>query len=476
MLLQVRNSDFYKTLKHFQNYFIAQLVTTGLTFLSIPIFTRLFTQEDYGIVAVYNSYLAIVIIILSANSAAAVSRYYFEEKLDFDEFLGSVLVFTGIIFSLNTLLFLIFYEQIASIMKMPDVLPFLLIFSSLFTIISTVYFQLIQAQKKSSESAIISSLKGIFSLVFAIILVFLLQENRFLGRIWAYLIISFLFSLFFLYKILSHSKITLKKKHIWYVLTYAIPLIPYALSSTILAFFDRIMINDIYDAAAAGVYSLGYNIALLLALAISATQTASNPYFFEFLNKKQYLRLDLLIKRLFSIITILALVLILFAEELVGIIADAKFQEGFKVIPIIVLGYIFFGMFTIYGRYIGYAKKTIYSSINMTLSGAFNLVLNAILIPRYGYIAAAYTTVASYFLLFLLTWLCSKFILKQRLIPLRKIWVPTIILFCTITLFLGIASFITNFILLILLKLLFIGIYTLVTFYHEIKQLVFMKQ
>lgn len=463
------DSDIFETVKHSQNYFIAQIVTTGLVFLSIPIFTRLFTQEDYGIVSVYNAYLTILIIILSANSHASVGRYYFEDKPDFKEFLGSTLILAGSIFLINTLVFLLFYYPIASLMKLPGFLPLFLIFSSLFAIINSIYFQIIQAQRRSLESAIVSIFNGLFSLGLAIVLVSLLSEDRYLGRIWAYLLVGFIFTIYLTRRIFAHTSLSFKKEHVKYILNYSIPLIPYALSATILAYFDRIMINDIVGSAAAGVYSLGYNIALLVSMVISATQAAFAPDAFDFLNKKQYDRLDAVVGKLFSIITFFALGLILFAKEVVLILADVKFHEGLVVVPVVVVGYIFFGMFFVYGRYIGYVKKTLYLSIILVLSGILNITLNAMFIPQYGYIVAAYTTVLSYFSLFLMAWFVSKFILKQQLTPLWKVWKPTLLMFLYLVFFSILALVISNIFLLIFLKLIILALFFFSVFYRELK-------
>jgi O-antigen/teichoic acid export membrane protein len=443
----------------------------GLAFITLPIFTRLFSQEDYGIVAVYNAYAGIIVILLSANVHASVARYYFENKPDFEEFLGTTLILTCIAIIFNTFLFLLFYNEISSLMNLPGLLPLLLIFSGMFATLNIIYFQIIQAQQKSLESALVSILSGGFSLGLALVFVLLLEENRYLGQIWAYLLIGFIFSLYFIGRIFSTTKIAFNKDHIKYILTFSVPLIPYYLSSTILAFFDRIMINNTIDAAAAGVYSLGYNIAMLLSIVITATQTALMPDYFKFLNAKKYSRLDALIRKVFSLITIAALGLILFTDEIVQILVDEKFHEGGIIVPIVVLGYVFYGMFTVYGRYIGYVKKTIYSSLILILSGISNIILNVIFIPQYGYIAAAYSTAVSYLFLFFLSWFVSRFVLKQKMTPLWIVWKPTIILISLLIVAPFVTTIISDLLLLIVIKLSIWGLYALFLFQREFRLL-----
>jgi len=124
---------------------------------------------------------------------------------------------------------------------------------------------------------------------------------------------------------------------------------PHNLSGIILAQFDRIMINNIESTASAGLYSLGYNIGMLLLMVNSSMMTALMPDFVKFLDNKEYNRLDVLMGKVFSIGTIAALGLLLFAREIVMVLADVKFHEALKVVPIVIIGYVFHEMYSMYG-------------------------------------------------------------------------------------------------------------------------------
>jgi O-antigen/teichoic acid export membrane protein len=156
---------------------------------------------------------------------------------------------------------------------------------------------------------------------------------------------------------------------------------------------------------------------------------AFTPYFFEMMDKREYRYLDKTTGRVFALIMLGALFLIFFGRGLGEIIADESFHEGLQVIPPVVLGYVFFGVFFVYGRFIGYEKKTYLSSILVVTAGVVNVVLNAIFIPRYGYIAAAYTTLASYFLLGFWAWVVARFVITSRATPTKVVGKPLLLLF-----------------------------------------------
>lgn len=469
LIKKLKSTDIFETLKHGKNYFSAGIATKAMAFISIPIFTRLFTQADYGIVAVFGAYVGIFTVILSLNSYTAVGRYYYEKTDDFGAFIGTTLILVGLIFCLTLPIFILFYKQIASLIQLPGLLPVYLIFACLFAIIYGTYYQILVPQKRSKEAATISILNGYTTFGIAVLFVYLLTENRYLGQIWATLLIGFIFSVYFMIKIRKYSKFCFKIEHIKYIATYSFPLIPYALSGIILAQFDRIMINDIIGAASAGLYSFGYNVGMLLLMVIGATQTALIPDFMKFLDNKEYDRLAALFEKVFSIVAIAALGLVLFAREIVMSLADEKFHAGLSVVPIVVIGYVFYEMFVVYGMYPGYKKKTVFSTIIVLTAGISNIVLNVIFIPMYGYIAGAYTTVASYFIMFLMAWIVAKFILKERVTPLWLIWKPTLLMFC----FIGFVYFLDmlslNFILFFIIKLMLLALFGIIVFYKEIK-------
>lgn len=470
LIRQIEKSDIFKTLKHTKNYLSADIAIKAMAFISIPIFTRLFTQADYGVVSVFSAYVGIFAVILSLNSYTAVSRYYYEKTDDFGEFIGTALFFVSLIFVSTVPIYILFYKQISGLIKLPGLLPIYLIFACLFVVIYSIYYQILVPQKKSKEAATISILKGYATFGVAVLFVYLLRENRYLGKIWANLLVGLILSVYFIIKIGKYLKFSFKIEHIKYIANYSFPLIPYALSGIILAQFDRIMINNIIDTASAGLYSLGYNVGMLLLIVIGSIQTALVPDFFKFLDNKEYNRLDRLIKRVFSIITVAALGLILFAREIVVILADKKFHPGLSVVPLIVIGYVFFAMFTVYGRYIGYKKRTVFSSLVTLTAGISNIILNAIFIPIYGYIAGAYTTVASYFLLFLFSWIVASFILKVRITPLGILWKPTGIMFFFIGIFFLISKYELSFIIMFFVKIVILVFFVVLVFNKEIKR------
>ena len=101
-------------------------------------------------------------------------------------------------------------------------------------------------------------------------------------------------------------------------------------------------------------------------------------------------------------IPILALVavgcslVILFAPEIIRIMAPGEYYEAIYVVPPIIVGCFFQVHFSLYANIAYYYKKQKIVMVSSITAAALNFVLNYLLIPRYGYIAAGYTTMFSY--------------------------------------------------------------------------------
>lgn len=469
---RVVQSDYFETLKHSKNYFLANLATVGLSVISVPIFTRLYSQEDYGTISLFSSYLNLLIPLITLNAATSIGRYYYEQTDDLDEFIGTTLILVGFTSGILIIITLLFISKISELLLFSNLLILLLVINSILEVMKLIYIQILIPQKRSREVSTISISSAYLSTGLAIGLVLSLDDNIYLGQIYAYLIIRLFYTLYFLKKTLSQTVLQFNKNHFRYILNYSVPLLPYALSGVILAQFDRIMIHQIDSPESVGVYSVGYAIASLLLMVVLATQTALLPDFFKFYKSGKIQRINLLNKRIFMTVLLFAYTLILFTSEIMFLLVDDKFSKASSVVAPVVIGLIFFGLFTVYGRYIGYYKKTFYSSAVMLISGISNIILNAIFIPKYGFIAAAYTTTASYFILFVLTFIVTKNFLHADVTPLAQLISP-LLLFAIFLIFpFYFTPYNFHIVIILLSKLTVVGIFGFLLFRDEIKLLI----
>jgi len=418
------SSDLLEFILHSKNYVAANFFGKGLAFISIPIFTRLLLPSDYGVLAIFLSFLGIMSIIMSLGIRGSIIRYYYEDKDDFDSFMGTNLVFifawsTVVLFSLVLLrpVLIKFFNLPFTILLIAGVIAF---FNNTFN----NYTGYLQASKRSKNVLNLSSTRSALILVFGVVITIMLTENKYYGKIIANLITSIIFLIVCFKPILNISSLNIQKKHIKYSLVFGLPLVFHLLSGRVLIDFDRIIINQLVGHNEAGLYSFAYNIGMIQNLISMGMLTAWTPLLYSKLNEQRYREINILASKYSRFIYILAFTLILFSREIVILLADKMYHAAFEVVPIIIVSYVFFFLYTVYVEFAFYAKNTYMIAALTIIAGSINVALNYYLIPKYGYQVAAWTTLISYTSLFLLHYLNVRFIVKPVWYTKMKVFLP----------------------------------------------------
>jgi len=240
--------------------------------------------------------------------------------------------------------------------------------------------------------------------------------------------------------------------------------LPSMFSSFGLAFADRLMINNITNTTDVGLYSFAFMIAMLVQVIIGAVGKSWQPLFYESLSEKNYAILDNTFLLNAKIVFSASLFLILFSHEFIYLLSNKNYEDAQNVIIYLIIGHNFFFLYTIYGQYSSYAKKTYLDSIITFVAVFVNIGLNYIFIPMFGYKASAITTIVSYATMFILFYITAKYILKYRVVKFFTPWrVYTSYIFALLML-LTIEQFGMDYICMLFLKLCLIGVFLLFNF------------
>ncbi|HFD1810740.1 TPA: polysaccharide biosynthesis C-terminal domain-containing protein, partial [Enterococcus faecium] len=108
--------------------------------------------------------------------------------------------------------------------------------------------------------------------------------------------------------------------------------------------------------------------------------------------------------------------------DLARIMAPEEYYSGLSLVIPISLGYFFQFLYSLPVNVEFYEKKTTYIALGTVASAIVNIGLNIVFIPKLGVIAAGYTTVVTYFLLFLFHYFMAKKITNRQLFNTSKIW------------------------------------------------------
>ena len=123
--------------------------------------------------------------------------------------------------------------------------------------------------------------------------------------------------------------------------------------------------------------------------------------------------------------------LIIVSPELLKILASKPYWEGIKIIPLIVLANFLYFLYTRYSNLEHFYKKSTQITLLTVVAAVINVGLNFLLIPKLGYVAAAFTTVIAYFVIFILHSIYSK-TLNPEVLHIKSFILPLIevLIFC----------------------------------------------
>lgn len=425
------NYKFNRVFKAGIAYTIGNILLKGITFLTIPIFTRLMSTEDYGIYNTFVAYESIFFVFIgfAIHSSYKNAKYRYQEH--FDNYIS-----ISFLFLCFCLLFWIFISSIFSyvlcraldINKISLIMLILYSFSSAVLQCINTYFAINYQYKFYLLISFISALANIVLSILFIKTIF--TTTTYLGRIFGTVIPSFLISICIIIYIFKKSKPTLNIDYIKWGLKYSLPIIPHGISQVILSQFDRIMIKQMIGAAQAGIYSFSYNIYTIISVVTNSLTSVWEPWFYEKMYQKDYESIKKNSSLYIIGILIFSSLLMFIAPEIIKLMgSQAYWSAKYCVFPIIVSGFFSF-LYTLPSSVEYYFEKTKFIALGTICAAIINIVLNFIVLKRFSYVSAAYTTLFTYFVYFLFHYFLSKKIFNKNLFS------KSIIIFSIITIIL----------------------------------------
>lgn len=419
-------ANFTGFLKHGGNYLVASVATSALAFISIPVYTRLLTPEDYGVVSIFMGLVGLLGSVMSFSTDRSVSRYFFDQKneLDFKRFVGtsSILAFT--FFIINSFLLVLFAEEFGNFVGLDKYLVYLIIPVSIVNIIGLTFEQIYGPLKRSKEIALSSVVKVFLSFAFSVAFIFFFKKDKFYGQIIGQIVSGFCIVLFWIRLIKPYFIWSFDTSYVKYIFTYSVPLIPYALSGVIIEQFGKIAIGSSQGISEAGFYNLALAVSSIVNITIAVTHQAWNPYYFEYMNSKNYTQLDKDFIKIFKITILVAFGVASFGKELGLLLAKKEFSGALYLIPIFTIGYVFSQLSFAYIRNFGYTKKTQFMTITILASGICNVILNVLFIKSFGELGAAFSFVLSYVIMAVLAWFINEYFVKLHTTPFKQMLIP----------------------------------------------------
>lgn len=398
-------------------YTITSIINAAIPFLLLPILTRYLTPEDYGMVSMFTLLISFVSPFIGLNINGAISRqYYNREEVDIWEYVFNGLLILIISTLIVGVIFLAFSEVIAKIVSFPAQFLWLVIVYSFSQFLVSIILSLWQVQKKALAYGIFINATTLLNVGLSIVLVGMGMgwKGRIYGQAVAIIIFAVLASLLMLKK--RWIKISINKRYIYNALAFGVPLIPHALSGSIISMTDRFFITNMIGLAATGVYTVGYQVGSIINIIAISFNNAYVPWLYERLKKNEHSTKVKIVKftyLYFIAIILLAAALGIIAPYILNVFLGKSFSESSIYVVWVAMGYAFNGMYLMVVNYIFYSQQTKYLAIVTFVTAILNMILNYCFIKIYGAIGAGQATTITFLVKFLIVWVLSSRVKKM---------------------------------------------------------------
>ena len=194
------------------------------------------------------------------------------------------------------------------------------------------------------------------------------------------------------------------------MMIYSWPIAVAGIAYTINENLDKYLIGQLIDKSTMGIYSACYKLAIFMNLYIMAFRLGAEPFFFNHADKKDAKETYAKIMNYFIIVGALVFVGIVAFIDIIKVlfIKNSDYWEAISIVPIVLLANLFLGIYHNIAVWYKLTDKTSYGMLFSILGAFITIVLNIVLIPKIGFIASAWATLAAYASMMVISYFYGK--------------------------------------------------------------------
>ncbi|MCL2504432.1 MAG: polysaccharide biosynthesis C-terminal domain-containing protein [Coriobacteriia bacterium] len=399
-------------------YFPVRLVPALTAFITVPVFSRMVSQEQYGNFSIISSATSLLAMIATNWVANSIVRYYwvYEKEGRNDEYVA-----TSVWATVASIVAACLVAG-AGVWLLRNQLPrgILALVPIGLASLAVNYLcisvqQILRAGNKATRYAVLSVASAILAAAFSVFFVAVVKLGAYgilLGVVIGNAVVMPL-GLWMARKEGRLAPSLVRRDIMSEFASYGLPLVPAAVSGWALVLADRYIIQATRSAAEVGLYSVSYNLGdKIMNLIVTPIMITMGPVMIQTFEKKSQSLAEKVqgqFTRYYAMVTFPMIAgAMAIAHEFFQVFVGPDFRSGYRVLPIIMIGVMFYGLTQIAANGLALYKKSKIMMTNTLISAAFNIVSNFILVPRMGYMAAAYNTVTAYVVLLILTYVRSE--------------------------------------------------------------------
>ena len=378
-------------------YTICGILTKCLSLITLPIFTRILSTDEYGLSTIYSSTAAILIIFTSLQLPyGTLSTAMIKYKEDRNGYLSSICAITTVLTAIYIVLCVIFRNHFEKWLDLPLVLLVVMGIETLFSTANAAWMGQQRFEYQYKRVVTVTLGTSVAAVAVSLLVVYFSTEKG-IARVISNAIVVSVVGFVIYVMIMIKGKKPFNKEYWRFALSFNIPLI--------YSYCGR------GDAA---IYGVAYSLATILTFVVTAIHSSYTPWIFERIDKKELTdnrRVSLILS---AGIAFMLLGVIALAPEIIHIMAGEKYMDAIWVVPPVAMSILLLYYADLFDCLLFFYEAKSFLTLAAIFSAIVNVILNAIFIPKFGFVAAAYTTLASYLILAVLDYVYMRVICKKK--------------------------------------------------------------
>lgn len=411
-------------------YGISSIAARLLNYMLTPYLTRIMTTGEYGVITDLYALIPFVLILLTMGMETGYFRFAGKAETPdqkrnvFQTTWGAVSLLSALFF----VLVLVFYRPLAGIMDYASTPSFVWLVGAIVTLdaVTAIPFAKLREEGRAMRYVVVRVATIVLNIVFCVFFYSVLPHIGVLSAWWSpeygagYYLISNLISsvaaLLLLYSAYKGYRPKIDRKLFKTIFLYSLPLLISGIAGVSNEFIDRQFIKYLMPVDMAmsslGIYGAVVKIAVVMTLFVQMYRMAAEPFFLSNFKKEEFKNTNAEAMKYFVIVSVFIFLLISLFADLFGLIIGADFRQGMYILPVVLLANIFSGMVLNLSFWYKQTGKTNMAIVVTGTGLVFTVVLNIILIPRLGYIGAAWARLGCEFVM-----VAVSYALNRRYFP-----------------------------------------------------------
>ena len=387
-------------------YGFGDFIFRAASLLTLPIYSRVFTPADYGVLSYVLTITNIMSAMLALGFASAYSLYFFEATTDKEKQLvtSTCLWFIAIWSFAISLVGLPFTATISEWSFRTSQYGLLIKLAFLTVplgLINTLCGQVLRNEFKAGLFTSLNVASAFLTVGFGLYGVLVLKLGL-MGVIGGALLAACVILPVRLWTVRGMLRLKFSSERLKQLLAYGLPLLPMTVAYWIFEVSDRIVLGKLSTLEQLGLYSLANTLTSGLAFVNGALGQAWSPHAFKLRMERPDLAPAFFGQVLTYILVafgILAVGISVFAHEVLVILSTPRFYPAAFAIGPLALGFVAYASTQVTAAGLSLGKKTTYFAIFSWIAAAINIGLNVLFVARWGMMAASWSTAASYIFL-----------------------------------------------------------------------------